>query len=109
MSPTRTTTWPPALVTLYQSDRLGYVRLAYLITGRVDVAQEVVQDAFLAVVQRWPSIEHPRAYLRTAVVNKARDHLRRAQLDRERTGPSPEFVLDAPDELWDALERQGHR
>ncbi len=109
MSPTNATTWPPALLTLYQSDRLRYVRLAYLITGRVDVAQEVVQDAFLAVAQKWPSIEHPRAYLRTAVANKARDHLRRAQLDRERTQPTPEFVFDAPDELWDALERLGDR
>ena len=109
MGPTTTNAWPPPLISLYESERLRYIRVAYLITGRVDVAQELVQDAFLAVAPRWSTIEHPKAYLRTAVTNRARDHLRRAKLDLERSEPAPDVVVDTPDELWDALERLDDR
>lgn len=102
--------WPPELVSFYESERADLTRLAYLITGHLDVAPELVQDAFLACASRWPTIDHPKAYLRTAVTNKARDHLRRVVLDRERaTADPPQPVTDQPDELWDALGRLDER
>ncbi len=109
MVPTKAALWPPDLVSLYETEKTAYIRLAYLVTGNREVAPEIVHDAFLACVPKWSSIQHPKAYLRTAVTNGARDHLRRAALDKERSTPSPDTVLDTPDELWDALARLDER
>lgn len=54
---------------LYRSAYADMVRLAWLLVGSRAVAEEVVQDAFLAVHQRWETIDNPGGYLRRAVVN----------------------------------------
>ncbi len=104
--------WPQDLVSLYDDERSTYVRVAYLITGNAEVAEELVQDAFVACAPRWTDVDQPRAYLRTAVVNGARSWLRRLQLRRERE-PVADVVdpVDEmhPDELWDALGRLDER
>ena len=53
------------------------VRVAYLLVGSVETAEELVQDAFIRVHLRWARVESPRAFLRTAVVNACRDRIRR--------------------------------
>src|SRR4029453_6948614 len=40
--------WDAALITVYQDRYRELVRLAYLLTGQTAVAEEIVQDAFLA-------------------------------------------------------------
>jgi DNA-directed RNA polymerase specialized sigma24 family protein len=54
-----------------QRDRLR--RVAYLMTGRREAAEEIVQEAFARAHERWEAIETPGAYLRTAVVNLCAD------------------------------------
>lgn len=54
------------------------VRLAYLLTGSVPMAEDVVQDAFIRVFPKLKSVEHPKAYLRAAVVNGCRSAMRSA-------------------------------
>jgi RNA polymerase sigma-70 factor (sigma-E family) len=64
---------------LYAAHWAGLVRLAWLLVRDQGVAEEVVQDAFIAVHARWDSIrdaERATAYLRRAVVNGARSNLR---------------------------------
>jgi RNA polymerase sigma factor (sigma-70 family) len=79
-------------------------RLAFLLVGDRHVAEEVVQDAFARVLERWPSLDEPAAYLRTAVVNRSRDVLRRRMLaDRLRLLHRHDTSDPAPDPLWDAL------
>lgn len=97
--------WPSEIEELYVAERVRFVRLAYLFTGRQDVAEEIVQDAFMACAPRWDRIDRPRSYLRTAVSNGARDWLRRTKLDRERSEPAVTSQEMEPDELWDALGR----
>jgi RNA polymerase sigma factor (sigma-70 family) len=90
--------WPPM------------VRLAHLVSGSAAVGEEVVQDAFLGLQQRWDSVEHPEAYVRTAVLNRARTAGRRA--GRERPGAVPEVVRDLTpetDAVWDVLRRLPER
>lgn len=101
--------WPPELVSLYQEQRTGFVRLAYLMIGHHEVAEEVVQEAFLACAPHWLELERPTAYLRTAVVNRARSWLRRLRLERERDQATEVAVEMHPDELWDALGRLDER
>jgi RNA polymerase sigma-70 factor (sigma-E family) len=92
---------------LYENAYPDMVRLAYLMVDSNAVAEELVQDAFVKVHAKWRSIEHPRAYLRTAVVNGCRNERRRRQVVR-RLGrkASAENIAEAhPDLLADALAR----
>ncbi len=81
------------------------VRLAFLLTGSLDVAQDVVQDAFVSVHRAWSRVRDPRAYLRRAVVNACTSHHRRMFRER-RTSASPgSTIVDlGADELFDVLE-----
>ena len=69
---------------LFQREHGAMVRLAVLLVGSRAVAEEVVQDAFVAVGQRWDSVTNPGGYLRASVVNGCRTVLRRRDLERER-------------------------
>jgi RNA polymerase sigma-70 factor (sigma-E family) len=60
------------------------VRLAYLLTGSASAAEDVVQDSFTRLHQRWDRVRKPSAYLRTSVVNACRAFHRRAHRQRAR-------------------------
>jgi RNA polymerase sigma factor (sigma-70 family) len=83
------------------------VRLAYLMVDSNAVAEELVQDAFVRVHAKWRSIDHPRAYLRAAVVNACRNERRRRKVARRVAATSPVDAVDdaRPDLLSDALAR----
>jgi RNA polymerase sigma-70 factor (sigma-E family) len=79
------------LTTLYTSHYRGLVRLAAFLTGDRDNAEEVVQDAYVAVLGSWRRVrelDKAEAYLRTAVVNASRSRLRRRQV-AQRHRPEP--------------------
>jgi DNA-directed RNA polymerase specialized sigma24 family protein len=95
--------WGDDLVHLYEQHYDQLVRLAYLTSGRADIAEEVVQEAFLRAHRSWATVRDPLPYLRTAVVNGCRSLGRRHKLERERRPPAPGPVLLGADELWDAL------
>jgi RNA polymerase sigma-70 factor (sigma-E family) len=89
-------------------DRLR--RLAYLITGRAEVAEELVQDAFVRLHGRWDEVDVPPAYLRTVVVRLFLHWRRRAAMGQERElrlVPTTRTTADPPevDETWDLLRR----
>jgi RNA polymerase sigma-70 factor (sigma-E family) len=65
---------------LYQTQWWPMLRLATGLVDHVSVAEDVVQDAFASVYNRWSSIQEPAAvvgYLRTCVVNGSRNALRK--------------------------------
>ena len=104
--------WPVELVAAYRMQRLGLVRLAYLITGDRDAAEEVVQEAFVSTLRAWPTVRDVAPYVRRAVVNASRSWLRRQALEHrhaestaDRPGPAP----PAADEMWDVLARLNER
>jgi RNA polymerase sigma-70 factor (sigma-E family) len=94
-----------AITELFRARFDPMVRLATLLTGSVETAEELVMDAFARVAPRIHEIEQPPAYLRTAVVNAARSHHRRLRLARRHT-PRPEVAVHDPeiDELWERLD-----
>lgn len=68
-----------AIAVLYAAHWNGLVRLATLLTRDASVAEEIVQDAFVALHRRWVGLADrhaAHAYLRTSVVNGARSALR---------------------------------
>jgi RNA polymerase sigma factor (sigma-70 family) len=69
---------PQPLEAVYRSSWLGLTRLAYLLVGDRDEAEDIVQTVFAAVADRWDTINEPSAYLRRAVVNRANDVHRRS-------------------------------
>ena len=65
---------------LYRTHALSLARLALVMLGDPDAAQDVVQDAFLGLYRRWdklPDTSGALAYLRTSVLNGCRTALRR--------------------------------
>jgi RNA polymerase sigma-70 factor (sigma-E family) len=61
------------------------VRLAYLMTGEREASEDIAQDAFIRVFGRWRHLrrrESFEAYLRKAVINGARSHLRRRGVEK---------------------------
>jgi RNA polymerase sigma factor (sigma-70 family) len=68
-----------ALDSLYRSEGPGLVRLARLLTGSPESAEDAVQEAFSRLQPRLGQVENPGGYLRTTVVNLCRDTLRGRQ------------------------------
>jgi RNA polymerase sigma-70 factor (sigma-E family) len=99
------------LAALYRDRYAAMVRLAHLVSGSNAVAPDLVQDAFLKVRPKLPGIEHPAAYLRTAVVNECRSWLRRRELERRHAPdePPPAELPPEIDEMWAALARLPER
>jgi RNA polymerase sigma-70 factor (sigma-E family) len=68
-----------ALEQLYAAHWRSLVRLSVLLVRDQGSAEEIVQDAFVAVHHRWNRLRSPDlglAYLRQTVVNRSRSHLR---------------------------------
>jgi RNA polymerase sigma factor (sigma-70 family) len=68
----------------YRGEFAGSLRLAWLLTGSRPAAEDVVQDAMTGVYRFFDGIEQPGAYLRRAVVNRARSEVRDERRQRER-------------------------
>lgn len=62
-------------------------RLAHLLTGESDAADDLAADALLALWHRWDRVraaDHPAAYARGVVANLARTRIRSAIRERRR-------------------------
>jgi RNA polymerase sigma-70 factor (sigma-E family) len=78
---------------LYEAHALGLLRLAVIMLGERQAAEDVVQDAFLGLFRRWDALhDHERAlaYVRSSVFNGCRTVMRKRTRDRA-------FVLVEPD------------
>ncbi|HEU5269000.1 MAG TPA: SigE family RNA polymerase sigma factor [Jatrophihabitans sp.] len=79
-----------AVERLYREHRLQLVRLAYLLVGDRESAEDIAQDAFAGLHRHWQRLRSPDAaagYLRTATVNGARSMLRRRRTTRRFPQP----------------------
>jgi RNA polymerase sigma-70 factor (sigma-E family) len=99
---------------LYVRNAPGALRLAYFLTGNRELAEDLVQEAFVRVAGRFRHLRMPDAfdaYLRRTIVNLFTSQLRRTKLERAyvaRHGAGPAAASEsrdpeAHDELWRAL------
>jgi len=106
-----------ALVALYTSHYRSLVRMAALLLHDTPAAEDVVQDAFVAMHASWRRLRDPDkalAYLRQAVVNRARSRLRHLKVVERKTPPpiaesarvTGAYVPSAEHGALNALERQ---
>src|SRR5262245_29388408 len=96
---------PISFVDLYRSAYADMVRLAYLLTGSQETAEDVVQDAFARMHRTYSRIDEPRAYLRRSVVNACTSH-HRTRLRRQRISArlhDAQVEELGADELFDVL------
>jgi RNA polymerase sigma-70 factor (sigma-E family) len=103
----------PWLVDLYRSDYRHLVRLAALLVDDVGTAEELVQDAFVAVAGRdgRGAMRDPAAasaYLRSAVLNRARSQLRKRDVRRRHLRSVRELPTAAAADR-DVLVAEEHR
>ncbi len=91
---------------LYRAEYAPMVRLAQGLVDSSGRAEEIVQDAFAKVFERWNRLDEPGGYLRVSVINGARSELRRREVTR-RLGIArrDEATVEQRDYLLDALEQ----
>jgi RNA polymerase sigma factor (sigma-70 family) len=90
----------------YATNRLAMVRLAWLLSGSREVAEDVVQDAFIQVKPLLSGLRNPTAYLRRTVINGLAGHHRRLEIERRhRTEPLLETRDPEIDETWSVVSK----
>jgi|SRR5580700_7246459 len=84
-----------AVIELYSVQYKALVRLAAMLVRDTSTAEEVVQDAFIAMHDGWHRLkdaEKALAYLRQAVVNRSRSVLRhRMVVEKNAPKPAPDM------------------
>lgn len=89
---------------LFRAHRARLARLAFLLTGSPEVADELAQEAFVRLLPNLNRVREPAAYLTTTVTNLARGHLRRLEVERRHAPTPPGPALPAEvDEVWSQL------
>jgi RNA polymerase sigma-70 factor (sigma-E family) len=105
------------LATLYEEHAARAFRLAYLLTGDRDLAEDLVQDAFVKLIGRFAdlrSLDSFDAYLRRTVVTLSYGQFRRRRTEREyltrerglakrSSDVLPDF--ERKDELWMQMQK----
>jgi RNA polymerase sigma factor (sigma-70 family) len=93
---------------VYGAERLALTRLSFLLVGSQAVAEELAQDAFLRLFERFEHVENPAGFLRTAVVRLSLTWQSRRDMEHERlalVGVPPPTETPEIDEAWEALRR----
>lgn len=105
---------------LYRREHRALLRLGWTLTGRRDVAEELVQDAMLVVHRDWERVrryDSPGGFARRVLLNAATSAARRRAAEQRALSRLPVARTQAdelpPDEsFWSALrslpERQAH-
>lgn len=105
---TATASADEALVLLYRAHYRELVRLAWLLLRDHESAEEVVQDAFIAMHGSWRRLRDPDKalpYLRQAVVNRCRSALRHRTVADRYVPPAPGEAPSAEQTAMGLLNR----
>ena len=77
----------------FELEQERVLRLLWMVTGSLQEAEDIVQEAFLRVWERWPKVsamESPTGYLHQTAMNVFRNRYRRAKLGlRKVIGTEP--------------------
>jgi RNA polymerase sigma-70 factor (sigma-E family) len=104
----------------FEASHTDLARLAYLMTGEAEAANDLAADALLEVWRHWERVmaaDSPLAYARGVVANLARNRIRRLQRERRgllglgplRSERAPVADMPAILDVRDALRRLPHR
>lgn len=94
---------------LYRAQGADALRLAYVMTGNREAAEDVTQDAFVRIGRKIFGLkdpDHERAYLFRTVINLSRSRGRKLSRERAavaRLEPPAQMPQPEPDETWARL------
>ena len=100
----------------YEQYAPGAMRLAFLLTGDRQQAEDLVQDSFVKMVGSFTHIRRPEAvwsYLRRSIINLHNSRLRRLRLERRYletegiaslSGAAARDGVEQRDEMWHRLQ-----
>ena len=99
----------PGMREIFDAEEEGLVRFAFGLMGRREVAEEIVQEGFLALFENYDEVENPRAWLYRAIRNKAYNEIRKRKREvvDENVGLEEDGERDAPDEVLGRMEAAG--
>jgi RNA polymerase sigma-70 factor (ECF subfamily) len=106
---------PLSFEELFAAEHAKLFRALYLIVGNAAEAEELMQDAFLKVLERFDRIENPAGYLYRSAMNAARSRFRRLAMAARKTLPTgrepedPFAAADLRDEVVRALRELPER
>ena len=98
-----------AVAALYQASAVGLIRLAFVMLGDLESAEDVVQEAFCGLYRQWGRLrdaDRATFYLRTSVLNGCRSALRRRILRRRVLPDQPPAVVSAEAVVLSGEERE---
>ena len=99
-----------AVTALYEAHAVGLIRLAVVMLGNRQAAEDVVQEAFCGLYRRWGQLAEPERalfYLRASVLNGCRSELRaRLRNARRAARTLPGSVASAEDLALIAAEHR---
>jgi len=98
-----------AVTALFRREHGRLITYARLFVDDEQAAEDIFQEAFAGLHRRWHALADEHAacsYLRTAVVNGSRSHLRRRRTMRAFRAPPPEA---APSAETVVVRREDHR
>lgn len=99
----------PTLETVYDAHYARLVRVAWLLVRDVGRAEELVQDAFVDLHQRWSRLRSPAdaaGYLHVSVVNRSRSALRHRKVVSSVPTDRPGTEDSSETEALRAFERR---
>jgi RNA polymerase sigma factor (sigma-70 family) len=99
---------------LFADEHERLYRALYLIVGNSHEAEELMQDAFVRVLERWDRIDNPTGYLYRSAFNATSSRFRRLKLAGKRTltpgePENPFAAADLRDEIVRALRELPER
>lgn len=100
-----------AVTELYRAHAVGLIRLAVVILGDRQAAEDVVQDAFCGLYRRWQHFDDPAralGYVRSATLNGCRSALR-TRIRGQRRPPRPAVAAESASAENAALVGEEHR
>ena len=100
-----------AVTALYQVHAVGLIRLAVVMTGDRQAAEDVVQEAFCGLFRRWAHLadkDKALSYVRSSALNGCRSELRR-RIRNERRASRDTAPADAESAEYAALVGEEHR
>lgn len=113
MEPEEQVGLPPSFDDFYRCEYRPLLRLAWSLTGRRDLGEELVQDAMLTVHGRWDTVgryESPGGFARRVLLNAATSAGRRRGAEQRAVGRlramTPASTPPSPppaDDFWAAL------
>jgi RNA polymerase sigma factor (sigma-70 family) len=98
----------PSMATVFEAEEGPLLRFAHGMIKRREVAEDLVQDAFLKLHKHWEQVENHRAWLFRCVRNLALNHIRDHRREvSEEAGRGAAAKTPGPDDAVGRMEAAG--